>query len=244
MVGASQACALIAVASLVALADRRRATRPATCRGGSAAGLIGMASLIDFYAALAVGTMGIVAPIGATGVIVPVAIGLGQGDRPSPIQVASAWCSPSRGWCWRAGPSCAAKGVAVPVRWSSRGCPRSASAWCCGCSPRAPSYSVAMTLLSQRGASVSAVVLVALVMRSCGGLTRRDVPSLAVIGAGDALANGLYGLADALRADQPGRGPRVALPRRHRAAGAVLPRRTPAAHPERRRGRGSRRRRA
>jgi drug/metabolite transporter (DMT)-like permease len=50
---------------------------------GGAAGAVGLGS---FYRALAVGSMGIVGPISATGAIVPVAYGLAQGERPSLLQ--------------------------------------------------------------------------------------------------------------------------------------------------------------
>jgi drug/metabolite transporter (DMT)-like permease len=48
----------------------------------------GIAALGAFYRALAIGTMSIVAPISATGAMVPVIGGLVSGDRPGPIQVA------------------------------------------------------------------------------------------------------------------------------------------------------------
>jgi drug/metabolite transporter (DMT)-like permease len=53
-----------------------------------AAGLAGTAALAAFYRALAVGSMSIVAPISATGVVVPVAVGIAGGDRPAAIQLA------------------------------------------------------------------------------------------------------------------------------------------------------------
>src|SRR3954469_24502619 len=51
-----------------------------------AAAVVGVVALTAFYAALASGTMGVVAPIAALGVVVPVSVGLAQGDRPSPWQ--------------------------------------------------------------------------------------------------------------------------------------------------------------
>jgi drug/metabolite transporter (DMT)-like permease len=48
----------------------------------------GTAGVVAFYEALATGTMGIVAPIASTGVVVPVAVGFAQGDRPSGWQLA------------------------------------------------------------------------------------------------------------------------------------------------------------
>ena len=54
---------------------------------GVGAGLIGMLALGAFYSALATGTMGVVAPIASLGVVLPVAVGLADGDRPSVLQV-------------------------------------------------------------------------------------------------------------------------------------------------------------
>ena len=50
------------------------------------AGVVGVVGLSFFYRALAVGTMGIVGPITATAAIVPLAYGLGRGERPSSVQ--------------------------------------------------------------------------------------------------------------------------------------------------------------
>jgi drug/metabolite transporter (DMT)-like permease len=50
------------------------------------AALAGTAGIVAFYRALSTGTMGVVAPIAALGVVVPVVVGLGQGDRPSVLQ--------------------------------------------------------------------------------------------------------------------------------------------------------------
>jgi drug/metabolite transporter (DMT)-like permease len=46
------------------------------------AGLLGILGLSAFYRALAIGTMSIVAPIAATGVALPVLVGIATGDRP------------------------------------------------------------------------------------------------------------------------------------------------------------------
>lgn len=50
------------------------------------AGLAGIAALGCFYRALAIGTMSIVAPISATGVALPVIVGLASGDAPGPAR--------------------------------------------------------------------------------------------------------------------------------------------------------------
>jgi drug/metabolite transporter (DMT)-like permease len=62
--------------------------RPDALWPGVAAGLAGVVGLAAFYAALAVGTMGVVAPIAATGAVVPVVVGLARGESPSALQVA------------------------------------------------------------------------------------------------------------------------------------------------------------
>ena len=67
-------------------ADRARHRRDGCGRRRSAA--LGMLGLVAFYRALAIGTMSIVAPISATGVAIPVLVGLASGERPSALQVA------------------------------------------------------------------------------------------------------------------------------------------------------------
>jgi drug/metabolite transporter (DMT)-like permease len=61
-------------------------TRATLCALG--AGAAGIVALGAFYRALAIGTMSIVAPISATGVALPVIVGIATGDRPGPIVIA------------------------------------------------------------------------------------------------------------------------------------------------------------
>lgn len=51
------------------------------------AGVVGLLSVSAFYRALATGTMGVVAPLAATGVVVPLVVGLLQGGTTSRLQV-------------------------------------------------------------------------------------------------------------------------------------------------------------
>jgi drug/metabolite transporter (DMT)-like permease len=51
------------------------------------AGALGVLGLMCFYRALAIGTMSIVAPISATGTVIPVVVGLASGERPSTLQI-------------------------------------------------------------------------------------------------------------------------------------------------------------
>ena len=61
---------------------------PVSAWDGVLAGLVGALGVGAFYAALAAGTMGVVAPIAAIGTAVPVVIGLARGEDPSVLQVA------------------------------------------------------------------------------------------------------------------------------------------------------------
>ena len=54
---------------------------------GIAAGIVGPTALVAFYMALSIGTMGVVSPIAATGIVIPVVWGLAEGDRPSMVQI-------------------------------------------------------------------------------------------------------------------------------------------------------------
>ena len=82
----SQAVGLAVVIGVVAI---RGTGAPALVRllpavGG---GLAGIAALTSFYRALAIGTMSVVAPIAATGVSVPVVVGIARGDHPAASQL-------------------------------------------------------------------------------------------------------------------------------------------------------------
>jgi drug/metabolite transporter (DMT)-like permease len=52
------------------------------------AGAASLGGLGAFYAAMAVGTISVVAPIAALGVVIPVAVGLARGEEPAAIQLA------------------------------------------------------------------------------------------------------------------------------------------------------------
>ena len=53
---------------------------------GVLAGATGLAGISALYRGLAVGAMGVVAPISATAPLVPVSVGVGRGERPSALQ--------------------------------------------------------------------------------------------------------------------------------------------------------------
>src|SRR5205823_4549396 len=76
----------LALVGVAALATHPQAPTGRELAWGAFGGLMGAVGLGAFYRALAIGTMGIVGPISATGAVVPVAYGLARGERPSVLQ--------------------------------------------------------------------------------------------------------------------------------------------------------------
>lgn len=83
----SQPAGLILIALIIPLtgADPISADKLVVAFLAGAASLGGLGA---FYAAMAMGTVSVVAPIAALGVVVPVAVGLAVGEAPAPIQLA------------------------------------------------------------------------------------------------------------------------------------------------------------
>jgi drug/metabolite transporter (DMT)-like permease len=83
----SQPAGLVLIALLIVLtgADSISAGKLGIAFLAGAASLGGLAA---FYSAMAMGTVSVVAPIAALGVVVPVAVGLVEGESPAPIQLA------------------------------------------------------------------------------------------------------------------------------------------------------------
>jgi drug/metabolite transporter (DMT)-like permease len=87
VVGGAQLAGLVAVLAL-AVALRETAAPLDYLPWAVLAGLAGLVGLLSFYAALAAGTMGVVSPVAALGVAVPVLVGLARGERPGAVQLA------------------------------------------------------------------------------------------------------------------------------------------------------------
>ncbi len=193
---ATQAMALVALLAIAALAGELGATGYLVW--GVAGGLAGTVALGSFYAALAGGTMGVVAPIAATGAVVPVVAGLASGESPSVLQMVGIVVTvvgviltsgPERGGdpaerrrnlrpLLLAGVAGLGFGVTLVVV------------------AEGAEHSVVMTLATMRAVNaVACTAILGLVLRRAAHPTRRDLPSLALIGATDAGANGAYAIA-------------------------------------------------
>ena len=163
---------------------------------GLAAGAVGTIALGSFYAALAGGTMGVVAPVAACGVVVPVGVGLAAGESPSLAQLAGIVVAVA-GVVLASGPE-RSKG---PTRATRRPLVLAAVAAAGFGSvlvlvAEGSEHSVVMTLVMMRAANVviSSIVLAALVT-DAGRPSRADAPTLLTIAVTDAGANGAYALA-------------------------------------------------
>jgi drug/metabolite transporter (DMT)-like permease len=167
---------------------------------GVVAGLVGPAALFAFYRALALGTMGVVAPIAALGVVVPVGAGLLGGEEPSAGQLV--------------GIALAVAGVVLASGPELRGEGRGGSRPLTLALLAAVGFGIVFVLLAEGGedGGTARVVLVLLAMRSTsvvvlGGLLLarggraaitapgQELPVLAVIGAFDVGANGTFAVA-------------------------------------------------
>ena len=159
------------------------------------AGLVGTSALVAFYAALSAGTMGVVSPIAALGAVVPVLIGLASGERPSALQVggivvallgAAAASGPELGGAGRARPVllAALAGIGFGLALSFIG--------------RGAESSTLMTLVGMRVTSVTGFVVLALVVRTVGGVRGGHLLPLVAIGLADAGANLAFGVASTM----------------------------------------------
>jgi drug/metabolite transporter (DMT)-like permease len=157
-----------------------------------AAGLSGMAGLICFYTALSSGTMGVVAPIAALGVVVPIVLGVATGEEPS----AWAWVGmvvAVAGVTLASGPELSGDVSPRPVVLASLAAVGFGLALFC--LDRGARTSTLFTLWGMRLTSVAVLVVVALALRTAGSVVAREIPGLLAIGCGDLLANTLFAVA-------------------------------------------------
>lgn len=162
---------------------------------GIGAGLAGTAGLMAFYRALATGTMGVVAPIAALGVVVPLSYGLLRGDQPGPWQWMGILVAVI-GVMAASGPELTGQASPAPLLYACAS---------------AAFFGIAMALMAA-GASGSAIMTVAVMRmvqvvvavgfwlrwRGFGGIQRADLPLAALVGLFDVSANVMYSLAAAM----------------------------------------------
>jgi drug/metabolite transporter (DMT)-like permease len=162
---------------------------------GIIAGALGLLGLVGFYTALATGQMGIVAPISSLSAVVPVTIGLAQGERPGTMQVTGIVIA-LIGVVLASGPEL--KGEVDPRPVFLAFFAAVTFGFCVYFMAKGGQINPTMTITAMRATQVILVLILALAFMSIGGLIKKDIPLLATIGATDAGANILFAFAASL----------------------------------------------
>ncbi|MFG2574241.1 EamA family transporter [Streptomyces sp. NPDC048481] len=167
-----------------------------------AAGLVGPVALLSFYKALALGPMGVVSPLAALGVAVPVSVGLVLGERPGLVQVA--------------GIAVAVVGVVLAGGPQLRGAPVQRRAVLLTL-VAALGFGTVFVLITEASTTVTGLFLALFVQRVTnvaaggaalyvavrrgapalpeGGLPLASLPAYGLVGLADVAANGTYAVA-------------------------------------------------
>jgi drug/metabolite transporter (DMT)-like permease len=194
VVGFGQATGLVFVAGFLAVrGDGAPAARYFVY--AALAGIAGAVGIGALYRGLAVGAMSIVAPITATGAVIPVVVGVGTGERPTEIQ--------------GAGLALALGGVVLAARQQGGEDLHGRVAAGVGLAllaalgigsflvalDAASEGGVAWALLVQRTVCLGLVLAAAVLVRPAVSFSRVDVAPLVAIGALDMAANALFAVA-------------------------------------------------
>lgn len=161
-------------------------------------GIAGVVGLVSFYAALAAGTMGVVSPIAALGVVVPVLVGLARGERPGTLQVVGIVVAIA-GVVLASGPELSGRAGARPLLLA--GVAAVGFGLALLAIAEGSRSSTLMTLVTMRATSVTLLVAALLVALGRGfpraelRLGRADLLLVALVGVGDVSANLTFGLA-------------------------------------------------
>ena len=154
-------------------------------------GLAGAIGLASFYRGLAIGNMGVVAPISSTAAIIPVVVGIASGDRPAAIQYA--------------GLVLALVGVVLASREEVTGATARGAGFAVLSAigfgfffvgmDNASDADIGWAMLGNRITSFSLLLAAFLVLRPGWKARRSDAPVLATVGTLDITANGLFAIA-------------------------------------------------
>lgn len=159
---------------------------------GVMAGSLGFIGLVAFYSGLATGRMGVVAPISAMSVLIPITIAFINGEQPTSLQILGMSIALLGAVC-ASGPEIkggitvrpiilaviAACGFGGAVTFIAKGSTTSAI----------------MTMTTMRLTTFIVAFFLFVRFRSVGGLSKKDLPILILIGGADFAGNLLLGVA-------------------------------------------------
>jgi drug/metabolite transporter (DMT)-like permease len=184
----------LVLALAVALAAGGDALSGSDAAIATGSGAVVVMALGAFYRAMALGSVSVVATIGALGVLVPVVAGLAQGDRPAAIQAAGA--------------AAGIVGVVLVARepdpeWRTAGRASVGLAALAALGfgtfflglDAAAGEQPAWTIVAARSGGVAALLIAAALVRPDMRIERSFLPILATIGCFDVLANSLFAVA-------------------------------------------------
>ena len=194
VLGGTQTVGLIAMLVIATLTGSWGA--PADYLGWAVlASLSGASGLALYYRALAIGTMGVVSPIAALGVIVPLSFGLLSGEQPTTVQLLGIGLALA-GVVAASGPEVHGDAGWRPVLLAG------GSAVLLGTAlvaiAEGSETSVVMTMTAMRATTVTLMALAVLAMRRAVAVGRSEVPAFAAVGLMDVGANLAFGLASTL----------------------------------------------
>jgi drug/metabolite transporter (DMT)-like permease len=154
-----------------------------------------MVAMLAFYRALAIGPMGIVSPLVASSVLVPVTVSLARGEVPAPLQVLGIIAAVS-GILLASGPELSGAETARPLILAAVAALGFGGMFVL--MAEGSTHDPLMTMVGMRVTTVVIFAVVLLGVRSIGGATRGDALPLIVIGVFDAGANVTFGFATTL----------------------------------------------
>jgi len=194
VLGGTQAVGLVAMLLIAAL-TRAWGANPQYVGWAVLASLSGATGLALYYRALAIGTMGVVSPIAALGVLVPLAVGLAGGEQPTTLQMVGIVLA-LVGVVAASGPEVHGDAGWAPVLLAG------GSAVFLGTAlvaiARGSETSVVMTMTVMRITTVGLMALALLLLRRGVAVTRAEAPGFVAVGLMDVAANLAFGWASTL----------------------------------------------
>jgi len=159
---------------------------------GVLAGMMGFIGLVAFYAGLASGRMGVVSPISALSVFIPLTIAFISGEKPTTLQFIGMAVALVGGFC-ATGPELKGGSSLRPIIYAVIAAFSFGSA--VALLTKGSQVSPIMTMTTMRSTTFIFAVLLVIRFRSVGGFKKNDIPILFAIGAADFFGNLLLGIA-------------------------------------------------